>query len=101
MNKENSINEKEAREAIYAALKAEGVEVTKIMVDRIMDKADDLAFKALVDGKSIKVRGLGTLEVAEHKERRYKLPDGTTGTAPAGKHVRFKESEKLKTAINS
>ena len=101
MNKENSINEKEAREAIYAELKKQGIEVTKVLIDKIMDVADDLAFKALVDGKSIKVRGLGTLEVAEHKERHYKLPDGTEGTAPAGKHIRFVESRKIKEALNS
>ena len=33
MNKLDTLNEKEQREAVYAALKAEGIEVTKTLVD--------------------------------------------------------------------
>ena len=101
MNKLDTLNEKEQREAVYAALKAEGIEVTKTLVDKIMDKQNDLLFNALASGKGIKVQGLGTLEIRPHSERNYRLPDGTTGTAPAGYHVEFVESKKLLTAMNT
>ncbi len=97
----NSINEKEAREAVHASLTADGIKVTKTLVDQIMDKASDLSFNALVAGFSIKVSGLGTLEVRSHAERNYKLPDGTLGTAPAGFHVQFVESDILLDAMNA
>jgi len=100
-DKLHSVNEKEARDAVYEALKAEGVKITKTLVDKVMDKANDLAFNALVSGKAIKAQGLGTLEVRAHSERHYVLPDGTTGTAPAGFHVEFVESKKLLEALNS
>lgn len=101
MNKLDTLNEKEQREAVFSALKADGVEVTKTLVDKIMDKQNDLLFNALASGKGIKVSGLGTLEVRPHAERNYKLPNGTTGTAPAGYHVKFVESDKLLTAMNT
>jgi len=100
-DKLKSINEKEAREAVHASLKKDGVEVSKTVVDQIMDKAADLSFNALVKGASIKVSGLGTLEVRSHTERSYKLPDGTVGKAPAGFHVQFVESDKLLEAMNA
>jgi nucleoid DNA-binding protein len=101
MEKVKSFNEKEQREAVHAALTAEGVEVTKTLVDKIMDKQSELAFNALVAGSSIKFNGLGTLEVRPHTERKYKLPNGTMGTAPAGFHVGFVESDKLLEAMNA
>ena len=101
MDKLHTLNEKEQREAVHAALEAEGVKITKTLVDKIMDKQGDLLFNALVSGKGIKIQGLGTLEVRAHAERHYKLPDGTEGTAPAGFHVEFVESDKLLTAMNT
>jgi len=96
-----SINEKEAREAVHAGMVADGHKVTKTVVDQIMDKASDLSFNALVAGNAIKIQGLGTLEVRSHAERKYKLPDGTIGTAPAGFHVQFVESDILLDAMNA
>ena len=96
-----SINEKEAREAVHASLTADGIKVTKTLVDQVMDKASDLSFNALVAGSSIKVQGLGSLEVRSHAERSYKLPDGTVGTADAGYHVQFVESGILLDAMNA
>lgn len=97
----NSINQKESVDAIHESLKADGHDVTKADIDRVLDKSRDLAVGALVAGKSIKVRGLGSLVVKEHQARDYKLPDGTTGTAPAGFHVLFVESDSLLEAMNS
>ena len=96
-----SINEKEAREAVHASLTADGIKVTKTLVAQVMDKASDLSFNALVAGSALKIQGLGSLEVRPHVERNYKLPDGTTGTAPAGFHVKFVESDKLIEAMNA
>ena len=101
MDKLHTLNEKEQREAVHSALEADGVKVNKTLVDKIMDKQNDLLFNALASGKGIKVSGLGTLEVRPHAERNYKLPNGTTGTAPAGFHVEFVESDKLLTAMNT
>jgi len=101
MDKLHTLNEKEQREAVHAGLEADGVKVTKTLVDKIMDKQGELLFNALSTGKGIKVQGLGTLEIRPHAERNYKLPNGTTGTAPAGFHVEFVESDKLLTAMNT
>ena len=105
MKKENTLNEKEQREAVHAALTADGVKVTKTLVDQVMDKAGSLSFNAFVAGKGIKVSGLGSLNVAHHAERAYKVPDGKggflTGTAPAGVHVLFVESDLLLDAMNA
>jgi len=97
----DTLNEKEQREAVWAALDADGVKVTKTLVDKIMDTQNDLLYNALVAGKGIKISGLGTLEIRHHAERNYKLPDGTTGTAPEGYHVTFVESDKLLTDMNT
>jgi len=97
----HTLNEKEQREAVHAGLADDGIKVTKTLVDQIMDKQNNLLFNALSGGKGIKVSGLGTLAVVTHQERNYKLPDGTTGTAPEGFHVRFVESDILLDAMNS
>jgi len=97
----NSINQKESVDAIQASLQADGHEITKADIDRVLDKARDLSIATLVAGKSIKVRGLGSLTVREHQARDYKLPDGTVGTAPAGFHVQFVESDSLLEAMNT
>jgi len=101
MDKLNTLNEKEQREAVHASLTADGIKVTKTLVDQIMDKQNDLLFNALVAGKGVKAQGLGTLEVRPHSERNYKLPNGTLGTAPAGFHVEFVESDILLEAMNA
>lgn len=106
-DKIKSINEKEAREAVHAALVSKGVKVTKTVVDQVMDAVTDLSIKALVAGSAIKVQGLGTLEIRTHKGGNYKVPDPLnagqflTGTAPAGKHVLFVESDSLLEAMNA
>lgn len=103
----NSINEKEAREAVHASLTADGIKVTKTLVDQVMDKAQDLTKNALVAGQAVKVQGLGTLEIRTHKGGAYKVPDPLnegqflTGIAPAGKHVLFVESDDLLSAMNA
>jgi nucleoid DNA-binding protein len=101
MNKLNTLNEKEQRDAVHASLEAKGIKVTKTLVNQIMDTQNDLLFNALASGKGIKVSGLGTLAVVTHQERAYKLPNGTTGTAPAGYHVRFIESDNLLESLNA
>lgn len=106
-DKLNSINEKEARAAVHAALTAKGIKVTKTLVDQVMDTATDLSVNALVAGHAIKVQGLGTLEIRTHKGGNYKVPDPLnagqflTGVAPAGKHVLFVESDSLLEAMNA
>jgi nucleoid DNA-binding protein len=110
-NKENSINEKEATDFIYESLKIDGTPETKTTIDRVKDKARDLSINALVQGSAIKVQGLGTFEIREHKATTYKTPkrdengvviegEWLTGTVPAGKHVLFVESESLLDAMN-
>ncbi|MBL0702563.1 MAG: HU family DNA-binding protein [Sulfurospirillum sp.] len=96
-----SVNQKESIDAIYVSLKNDGHDVTKADIDRVLDKSRDLAINALVRGLDIKVRGLGTLAVRTHEARAYKLPNGKTGTAPAGVHVLFVESDSLLEAMNT
>lgn len=109
-NAERSINQKESVDFIHEALKVEGHDITKADIDRVLDKARDLSINALIQGSDIKVRGLGTLAIREHKERPYKTPvlnaDGTfsgtwkEGVTPAGKHVEFVESDSLLDSMN-
>ncbi len=109
-NARNSINQGESIDFIHEALEAEGIKITKADIDRVLDKARDLSINALVQGQAIKIRGLGTLEIREHKARPYKTPvldaDGKhtgewkEGTTPAGKHVEFVESDSLLDAMN-
>ena len=105
MNKENTINEKEARDAIYEALKEDGVKVTKDLLDKVLDKATDLAIAGAKKGYGIKFQGLGTLTIVNMKERNYKVPDGkggwVEGTTPAHKTIHFKISDKLKQEMNT
>ena len=96
-----SVNQKESVDAIYASLEADGKKETKATIDRVLDKSRDLAINVLVKGQDIKIRGLGTLKVVQHQERAYTLPNGITGTAPAGVHVLFVESDALLTAMNT
>ena len=104
MKKENTINETEARQIVWEALKADGVEITKTLLDKVMDKQIDLAIEGLKKGMGIKMQGLGTLEVRTHEARTYKVPngDGTFKTVnkPAGKHVAINLSDKLYEEIN-
>lgn len=109
-NAETSINQKESVDFIHEALKVEGHDITKADIDRVLDKARDLSINALIQGKDIKVRGLGTLAIREHKERPYKTPvldangvfTGTwkEGVTPAGLHVEFVESDSLLDSMN-
>lgn len=100
MNKENTINEKEAREAVYKALKEKGVDVTKSLVDKIMDTQIDLAINGVKKGYGIKMQGLGTLKIVDLKARSYKLPDGTVVNKDARKTVHFEISDKLQEELN-
>lgn len=109
-NADRSINQKESVDFIHEALEAEGVEVTKTLIDKVLDKARDLSINALIQGQDIKVRGLGTLAIREHKERPFKTPvldeDGNhtgewkEGITPAGVHVQFVESDSLLESMN-
>ena len=109
---ESTINETEARAIIHSALTSRGITmdgkpVTKKLVDDILDIAEELSFDGLVAGKGIKMQDFMTLEVREHAESTYKVPDVKnpgqflTGTIPAGKHVGVIVSEKLKAALNA
>ena len=104
MKAENTINETEARGIVWQSLKDDGVEITKTLLDKVMDKATNLAIAGLTKGKGIKMRGLGTLEVRTHEARTYKVPngDGTFKTVdkPAGRHVAINLSDKLYTELN-
>ena len=108
MTEGNTINEKEARDVIYDSLKAGGVEITKTLLDKVLDKSTDLAIAGLAKGMGIKMQGLGTLEVRTHVERTRKVPvkneDGTWGTkevtTPAGRHVALEISDSLMTELN-
>jgi len=105
MNKENTVNEKEAVDAIYKHLNSKGKKITKSDIDTVLDASHDLAIDAFVKGKGIKVENVGTLHIVQMKERSYKVPDGKggwiEGTAPAHKTVHFKPSEKLLEAMNN
>jgi len=105
MNKLNTLNEKEQRDAVYSALKKDGVKITKTLLNKVMDKQNDLMIQALTSGKGIKISGLGSIVVATHKARAFKVPNGKggfiTGLSPAGFHVRFDESAKLYKAMNN
>jgi nucleoid DNA-binding protein len=102
-NAANSINEQEAVNAIYVHLAGK---YTKTTIDTILDAGHDLMVGALRQGKSIKVRGLGTVEVRTHGESTYKVPDVKnpgqflTGRSPAGKHIGFIMSDLLDAQLN-
>ena len=96
-----SWNEKEMVESIFEELKSEGHDVTKTMIDRVMDKSTDLAIGALGRGENIKFRGLGSFQVKTHAERKFKTPQGVEGVAPAGVHVLFNESDSLLKVMNA
>jgi len=93
------VNEKEQVDALHAALKSKGIEVTKTLLDEITDVQNDLAFATLSKGIGMGFQGVGSIVIAEHKERAYKVPDGKggfhEGITPAGHHVVFIESNKL------
>ncbi len=111
MNKFNTLNEKEQREAIHAKLTAMGIKVTKTLVDQVLDVAGDLTFNALIQGKGIKVQKLGSLEPSMHKATTFKTPildangvatgEFREGVVPAKLHVRFVESDVLLEAMNT
>ena len=101
MRKEETINEKEAVDAIYAHLDGK---VTKTVIDQVLDVSHDLAEGAFVQGKGIKVSNVGTLHIVDLKERKYKVPDGKggfrTGTTPAYRTVHFDASDNLVAKMN-
>ena len=109
MNKIETINETEARDLIHASLKADGIEITKTLLDQVLDRSKDMAIAGLAKGVGIKMQGLGTIEVRTHQERTRKVPvknaDGTWGTrlvtTPAGRHVALEVSDKLMTELNA
>lgn len=105
MDKENTINEKEAVDAIYQHLKEKGKQITKTDIDTVLDASHDLAIGAFVQGKGIKVNNVGTLHIVQMKERSYKVPDGKggwkEGTAPAHNTVHFKPSDNLLDKMNN
>ena len=91
--------------------------ISKYLVDKVLDKAHVLTINALKSGQAIKVSGVGTLEVRNHKARNYSVPtvdaNGTVVrdangnavmqsiTAPAGKHVTFVISKGLYEDMNT
>ena len=106
MRKEDTFNEKEQRDAIYTYLtEKKGIDVTKTLIDQVMDAQNDLTAGAFVQGKGLKFSGLGTLKIVELKERNYKVPDGKggwiTGTSPAHKTVHFEASDVLLEKMNN
>jgi len=117
MNKKNTINEQEATEAIHAFLTSKGVDITKTLVNKVIDAQIDLAIAGLIAGKGIKLQGLGTIEVRTHKARTYSVPNPpvedpanpgsylpqtfTTVDAPAGRHIGIETSSLLFEALNS
>ena len=109
MNKIETINETEARDLIHASLKEDGIEITKTLLDQVLDRSKDMAIAGLAKGVGIKMQGLGTIEVRTHQERTHKVPvknaDGTWGTktvtTPAGRHVALEVSDKLMTELNA
>jgi len=76
-----SLNEKEQREAVHAALLAKGVKVTKTLVDQVLDVSGDLLASALTQGMAIKFQGIGTIQPSAHKATTFKVPalDPVTG----------------------
>jgi len=111
-----TLNEEEVREAVYAKAIAKGVkmngqDVTKTIIDDILDIKTDVAIEAIASGKGVKEQGLGSLVIKDHIARPYKTPilddagqpTGETleGITPAGKHVKFEVSEELFDALNA
>ena len=98
----NTINEKEAVDAIYDHLKGR---YTKTAIDEILDASHDLAEGAFVRGKGIKVANIGTLHIVDMKESAYKVPDGQggwhEGVKEAYKTVHFSASENLVQKMNT
>lgn len=81
MTKEQSLNEKEQRAAVHAALLAKGIKVTKTLVDQVLDTSADLLASALTQGMAIKFQGIGTIQPSAHKATTFKVPvlDSVTG----------------------
>lgn len=117
MTKEDTINEAEATDAVHTFLNAKGIDITKTLVNQVIDAQIDLAIAGLTAGKGIKLRGLGTIEIRGHEARSYTVPDplvedpANLGTylartfthidAPAGRHIGIETSSKLFEALNS
>jgi len=102
MKKENTINEAEARDIIHAKLTEQGEEITKTLLDKVLDMSKDLAIAGLAKGQGIKLQGLGTIEVRTHQATTAKVPttqnaDGSwnfnTVDVPAGKHIAIEVSD--------
>jgi integration host factor subunit beta len=95
-----SVN-KFTRSGIWQILQA-GTDIAPNRARELTGKIIDGMAAALVDGKVIELRGLGTLEPRERKARAMRNPRTMAPVnVPARRVIFFKPSGKLKRAINS
>lgn len=68
----------------------------------VVDSLTNIFADAFSRGENIYLRGFGTFEVKETKERKARnIAAGTTITIPAGRTVKFKLSKQLKEQMNN
>jgi nucleoid DNA-binding protein len=93
------MKEKFVRKDLIEVMAADGVESHKArkLIDLIIEAMAD----ALVAGKVIELRGLGTFEARERKaQKRHNPRTLATVNVPARKVIFFRASESLKEALN-
>lgn len=75
--------------------------LTKSQVETVMNALFEVITEGLKDGDKVLVKGFGTFEVSERKQRETTLPNSATlVTIPARKVPVFKASSTLRNKIN-
>ena len=88
------------RSGIRAIMTAAGIETDK--AQKITAQIIKGIAAALIAGKTVEIRGLGTLESRERKARTRRNPKtGEPVHVPAQRVIFFKSSGALKTALNT
>lgn len=76
--------------------------LTKSQVETVMNALFEVITDSLKNGDKVLVKGFGTFEVSERKQRETTLPNSETlVTIPARKVPVFKASSTLRNKINS
>ena len=77
-------------------------EIQKSTALHVVDNLTNIFADAFSRGENIYLRGFGTFEVKETKEKKARnIAAGTTITIPAGRTVKFKLSKQLKEQMNN
>lgn len=90
------------RNEIATQLCASIPEFQKSTALHVVDSLTNIFADAFSRGENIYLRGFGTFEVKETKEKKARnIAAGTTMIVPAGRTVKFKLSKQLKERLNN